>query len=50
MSYYLVIIVSACYFGTALDFFFKGSAAWGVFWTGYAVSNLAFLAAIGAKP
>ena len=50
MSYYLVIIVSVCYAGTALDFFLRGNTAWGIFWMGYAVSNLAFLAATGAKP
>jgi hypothetical protein len=45
MNVYLLLLVSACYLGTGLDFLFKGQFAWGVFWMGYAVSNCAFIVA-----
>lgn len=45
MNTYLLLLVSACYAGTGIDFFLRGQPAWGVFWIGYAVSNCAFIVA-----
>ena len=45
MNFYLLLLVSACYAGTGIEFFLKGQPAWGVFWTSYAVANCAFIAA-----
>lgn len=45
MNIWLLLIVSACYAGTGIDFFLRGQPAWGVFWTSYAIANLAFLIA-----
>lgn len=45
MNFALLIIVSLCYAGTGIQYFWLGQPAWGVFWTCYAVANCAFMAA-----
>ena len=45
MNTWLLLLVSACYAGTGIDFFLRGQPAWGVFWVSYAVANCAFLLA-----
>lgn len=45
MNAYLLAVVSVCYAGTGLHYFFTAQPAWGVFWTCYAVANCAFMMA-----
>lgn len=48
MNLYLLWIVTACYGGTGLQFLLKGDVAWFVFWTCYAIANIAFV--VATKP
>ena len=46
MNPWLLLVVTVCYGGTGIQFFMNGMPAWGVFWTCYAVANLAYLMAM----
>ena len=41
----LLWIVTACYGGTGIQFLLRGEMAWAVFWTCYAIANVAFMCA-----
>lgn len=46
MNPYLLWIVTVCYAGTGLQYFWKGLPARGTFWTRYAIANVAFMRAV----
>ena len=45
MNLYLIWVVTACYAGTGVQVLLRGDVAWAVFWTCYAIANVAFMAA-----
>lgn len=45
LNLYLLWIVTACYGGTGVQFALRGQYAWAVFWTCYAIANVAFMLA-----
>ena len=49
MNTYLLWVVTVCYGGTGLQYFWNAQPAWGTFWTCYAIANCAFMAATKAS-